>query len=446
MSRTHNRRCACDGRPMMQVTVERLSPVLIEFHVTVPVERVKASMKRALDNLARSAHIKGFRKGKAPQEVLQHLFGERIAADVSNRLVEDTLNAALKDKNIRPISSPQIEKPKPNPSEDFAYTARFEVTPDIEKVDYEGLEVKRTAYPVSEAMIDREIEKLRLRYANLVVPEPARPAQKQDVVTFDFVLEVGGKQVQDGRGVDTTAEVGSANLLPELSEAFEGKEAGASFDVALTFPEAYQRQEFRGMKGVFHITLKEIKQRVLPELDDEFAKDVGSYDTLDALRQDVRQKIEKANAERAENEVAEALVVELCKRNPVPVPPSLVDQQARMQENEILERARTQGNNVQSVSPDMRQRIRMDAEIKVRAGLLMAEIAKAQKLQITDDDIQKAYVELAEQTGQNVNKIKVQYRDPKQREMLIGMILEDKVLTIIEQAAKIEQVTGPEAE
>ena len=200
------------------------------------------------------------------------------------------------------------------------------------------------------------------------------------------------------------------------------------------------------MKGVFHITLKEIKQRVLPELDDEFAKDVGSYDTLDALRQDVRQKIEKANAERAENEVAEALVVELCKRNPVPVPPSLVDQQARMQENEILERARTQGNNVQSVSPDMRQRIRMDAEIKVRAGLLMAEIAKAQKLQITDDDIQKAYVELAEQTGQNVNKIKVQYRDPKQREMLIGMILEDKVLTIIEQAAKIEQVTGPEAE
>ncbi len=414
----------------MQVTVERLSPVLIEFHVTVPVERVKASMKRALDNLARSAHIKGFRKGKAPQEVLQHLFGERIAADVSNRLVEDTLNAALKDKNIRPISSP----------------ARFEVTPDIEKVDYEGLEVKRTAYPVSEAMIDREIEKLRLRYANLVVPEPARPAQKQDVVTFDFVLEVGGKQVQDGRGVDTTAEVGSANLLPELSEAFEGKEAGASFDVALTFPEAYQRQEFRGMKGVFHITLKEIKQRVLPELDDEFAKDVGSYDTLDALRQDVRQKIEKANAERAENEVAEALVVELCKRNPVPVPPSLVDQQARMQENEILERARTQGNNVQSVSPDMRQRIRMDAEIKVRAGLLMAEIAKAQKLQITDDDIQKAYVELAEQTGQNVNKIKVQYRDPKQREMLIGMILEDKVLTIIEQAAKIEQVTGPEAE
>jgi trigger factor len=430
----------------MQVTVERLSPVLVEFHVTVPVERVKASMKRAFDNLARSVHVKGFRKGKAPQQVLQHLYGDRVAVDVSTKLVEDSLSAALKDKNIRPISNPQIEKPKPNPAEDFAYVARFEVTPDIEKVEYEGLAVKRPVYPVADAMIDQEIEKLRVRHATLVAPDPARPVRKEDVVTFDFVLEVGGKSVPGGEGNDVTAEVGSANLLPELSEGFEGKEVGAVFDVALTFPENYQRQEFRGMKGGFHVTLKEIKERVLPVADDEFAKDVGTFDTLEALREDIRKKIEKSHAERVENEVAEALVVELCKKNPVPVPPSLVDQQARMQENEIIERARSQGNEVRSVSPDMRQRIRMDAEVKVRAGLLMAEIAKSQKIQITDEDIQKAYVELAEQTGQNVNKIKVQYRDPKQREMLIGMILEDKVLTIIEQAAKIEdEVAGSEA-
>jgi trigger factor len=431
----------------MQVTVEKLSPVLVEFHVTVPVERVKASMKRAYDNLARSAHIKGFRKGKAPQHVLQHLFGERVAADVSTKLVEDSLGSALKDKNIRPISNPQIEKPKPNPNEDFAYIARFEVTPDIEKVEYEGLEVKRQNYPVADAMVDQEVEKLRVRHATLVAPEPARAAKKEDTVTFDFTLEVGGKAIEGGEGTDVTAEIGSANLLPELSEAFEGKEAGATFDVPLTFPENYQRQEFRGQTGAFHVTLKEVKERVLPDLDDEFAKDLGSFDTLEALREDLKQKLEKEFSERMENEVAEALVVELCKKNPVPVPPSLVDQQSQMQENEILQRARAQGNAVKSLSPDMKQRIRADAEVKVRAGLLMAEIAKAKKVQVVDDDIQKAYVELAEQTGQNINKIKVQYRDPKQREMLIGMILEDKVLTIIEEAAKIEdEVKSPEAE
>ena len=431
----------------MQVTVEKLSPVLVEFHVTVPVDRVKASMNRAYDNLAKSAHIKGFRKGKAPRHVLKHLYGDRVAADVSTRLVEDTLNSALKEKNIRPISNPQIEKPKPNPAEDFAYTARFEVTPEIEKVEFEGLEVKRPTYPVSDAMIDHQIEELRLRHATLVVPEPARPAQKEDTVTFDFSMLVEGKSIEGGEGKDVTAEVGSANLLKELSDAFEGKEPGAEFDVEMTFSENHQREEFRGQKAVFHVTLKEIKQRVLPELDDEFAKDVGSFDTLEALREDVKGKLEKQYGERSENEVAEALVVELCKKNAVPVPPSLVDQQAQMQENDILQRARAQGNSVRSVSPDMKQRIRMDAELKVRAGLLMAEIAKSKKIQVTEDDVQKAYEELAEQTGQNINKIKVQYRDPKQREMLIGMILEDKVLTIIEEAAKIEdEVKSSEAE
>lgn len=422
----------------MQVTVEKLSPVLVEFHVTVPVEQVKVSMQRAYDNLARSAHIKGFRKGKAPRHVLQHLFGERVAADVSTKLVEDTLSSALRDKNIRPISNPQIEKPKPNPNEDFAYIARFEVTPDIEKVEYEGLEVKRPGYPVADVMIDQEIEKLRFNHATLVAPDPARPAKSGDVVTFDFTLEVGGSPIEGGEGTDVTAEIGSANLLPKLGEAFEGKEAGAVFDVTVEFPNNYQREEFRGESGTFHVTLKEVKQRVLPELDDEFAKDVGSFDTLEALRADIRGKLEKAFAERSENELAERLVVELCKKNPVPVPPSLVDQQARMQEREILDRARAQGNNVKSLSPDMKQRVRQDAEIKVRAGLLMAEIAKAQKIQVNDDDIQQAYAELAEQTGQNINKVKVQYREPKQRELLIGMILEDKVLTIIEKAAKIE--------
>ena len=427
----------------MQVTVEKLSPVLIEFQITVPADKVKESMRRAYENLARSAQIRGFRKGKAPRHVLQHLFGERVAVDVGNKLVEDTLQSALQDKNIRPISNPVVEKPKPSGDDDFVYKARFEVTPDIEKVDYEGLEVKRPTYPVVDQMIDSELEKLRMSHSTLVTPDPARAAQKGDVVTFDFVLQADGKPIEGGEGTDVTAEIGADNLLPELSAAFDGKESGASFEVDLKFPDNYQREALRGKQGHFDVTLKEIKARVLPALDDEFAKDVGSYDTLEAVRVDIRDKLEKAYKDRAENEVAEALVIELCKKNPVPVPPSLVDQQAQLQENEILQRARQQGNAVRSVSPDMKQRIRADAEMKVRAGLLMAEIAKTSKIQVVDDDIQKAYTELAEQTGQNVNKIKVQYREPKQREMLIGMILEDKVLTIIEEAAKIEDEPQP---
>ncbi|MCU0690359.1 MAG: trigger factor [Polyangiaceae bacterium] len=426
----------------MQVTVEKLSPVLIEFQVKVPAERVQSTMNRAYETLARSVQVKGFRKGKAPRHVLAHLYGERVAVDVANQLVEDTLNAALRDKQVRPISSPVVEKPKVSPTDDFTYRARFEVTPDIAKVDYEGIEVKRPNFPVAETVIDVEIEKLRQRHSTLVAPDPLRPARKGDVVTFDFAMQVDGKAVEGGRGHDVNAELGGASLLLGLSDAMEGNEPGAVVDVDVTFPENYLREEFRGKSGRFHLTLKEVKERVLPELDDEFAKDVGSFDTLEALRADVRARLQKAYKERADNEVAEALVIELCKKNPVPVPPSLVEQQAKFQQDEILQRARHQGNKVRTLSPDMRQRITADAEMKVRAGLLMAEIAKAQKILVNDDDMQKAYAELAEQTGQNINKIKVQYRDPKQREVLIGMILEDKVLDIIEAAARIEDELG----
>jgi trigger factor len=258
------------------------------------------------------------------------------------------------------------------------------------------------------------------------------------VVIFDFEMQVDGKAVEGGQGRDVNAELGSASLLLGLGDAMEGKEPGAVLDVDVIFPENYLREELRGKSGHFHLTLKDVKERVLPELDDEFAKDVGSFDTLEALRADVRARLQKAHKERADNQVAEALVIELCKKNPVPVPPSLVEQQAKIQENEILQQARQQGNNVRSLSLDVRRRIAADAEMKVRAGLLMAEIAKAQKILVNDDDVQMAYAELAEQTGQNINKIKVQYRDAKQREVLVGMIIQDKVLDIIEAAARIE--------
>ncbi len=429
----------------MQVTVENLSPVLVEFQVTVPAERVTQTIDRAYTSLAKSAQIKGFRKGKAPKQVLAHLFGDRVAADVADQLVEDTLSNALQEKKIQPVSNPVIEKPKPSAGEDFAYRARFEVTPSIDEVQYEGLELKRPVYPVDDKMIDAEIEKLRIAHSTLESPAAPRAAKLGDVVTMDFTIDVEGRQVVEASGTDVNAELGSSGFLPQLTEAIVDKEAGATFDVAMNFPENHAREDFRGKSGVFHVTLKTIKERRLPEVDDEFAKDLGKFETLAALKEDIQKRMERSMKERSENEVAEAIVAQLCNRNPIPVPPSLVQQQAKMQENEVLQQARRSGQNVRNLSNDMRQRIAVDAEMKVRAGLLMAEIAKRNKVTVTDEDVQKAYVELAEQTGKNVNKVKSQYQDPKQREFLFGMILEDKVLTIIENASKIEeQVVSPE--
>jgi trigger factor len=205
--------------------------------------------------------------------------------------------------------------------------------------------------------------------------------------------------------------------------------------VEVEFSERHQNPDLRGQKGVFHITLKSAKVRVYPEVDDELAKDAGS-ETMAELRDKLKAKIEKDLAQKASDTVAEQLVIELCKKNPIPVPPSLVDQQAQVTERELIQTARRQGQKVEP-NAELRARVRADAEMKVRAGLLMAEIAKAKAIVLTDEDIEKGYAELAEQTGKNVNKVKAEYRDPKKQEMLRGMILEDKILDVIESAAKI---------
>ena len=421
----------------MQVNVEKLSPVLMEFQVEVPAAQVKDEVDKAMTALQRTARVRGFRPGKAPRHVLAHLYGGRIYADVAQRLVDSTLSKALADKQVQPLSQPAIAPNELKPDDAFSYKARFEVRPDITQVKWEGFEVKRPKLTIEDAMIDAEIARLRREHSTVQAPEPERPAKQGDVARIAFSLEVEGKS-KDAGTQEIETEVGSGEVFKEIDDALVGMKPGDQKDVAITFSDRHANAELRGKPGVFHITLKDLKERILPEVDDEFAKDCGAYENLDALKASLREKIEKEHKQKATDTVAEQLVVELCKSNPIPVPPSLVDQQAQMTERELIGNARRQGQRL-DVNADLRQRIRVDAELKVRAGLLMAEIAKEKQIKITDADIDKGYEELAEQTGKNVAKIKAEYRDPKKREMLVGMILEDKILDLIENAAKVAE-------
>ena len=420
----------------MQVNVEKLSPVLMEFHVEVPAERVRTEVDKAYSALQRTARIRGYRPGKAPRNVLAHVYGGRIHADVAQRLVDTTLNQALAEKQIQPLSQPAIAPAELRPDEAFSYKARFEVRPEISEVNWEGFEVKKPSTTPTDEMIEAEISALRSQHATLQAPDPERPAKSGDVATITFSLEVGG-QVREPKDQEIETELGSGQLFKEIEEAITGMTPGQSKDVTLTFPAAHQNPDLRSKEGIFHLTLKDLRERIYPEVDDEFAKDCGE-ENLGALRESLRKKAEKELVQKANDAVGEQLVVELCKANPIPVPPSLVDQQAQLAERELQAMARRQGQRL-DLTPDLRGRVRLDAEMKVRAGLVMAEIARIKEVKVTEADIEKGYEELAEQTGKNVAKVKAEYRDPKKRELLIGMILEDKILDIIEAAAKVTE-------
>jgi len=423
----------------MQVNVQRLSPVLVEFDVEVAADRVKSEVEKAYTSVAKTARVSGFRPGRAPRKVLAHLYGPRIAADVAQRLVDETYPQAVSDQKLQPVTDPAIEPRKLEEDKPFLYKARVEVLPIIESVAYDGLEAKRPKVEVSEEQISERLDQLRRSHSTLEPPKTPRPAQKGDAVTIDFILSVGGSKVEDAGATDFQAELGAGTLIPEIEEALIGKSVGEQAEATVQMPDAHPHPKLAGKSAVFALTLKDLKERILPEADDEFAKDVGDFETLDALKKDISGTLEKHSKEQSDNQVAEQLVLELVKANPVPLPPSLVERQMRVTEQEILQRARSQGQKATGVGDELRSQIQQDSEVKVRAGLLMAEIAKKEGIQIGDAELEEGLKELAEQTGKNVAKLRVEYRDQRKREMLIGMILENKVLDIIEAKAKITE-------
>lgn len=422
----------------MQISANQLSPVLLELNVEIDADRVRAELDKAYSQISRGAKVRGFRPGKAPRKILKQMYGARVAQDVAQRLVDETYPEAVGEQKVQVVSQPAIESEQVQENGPFTYKARVEVLPKIENVTYEGFEVKRPAVDVEDEKIDEQLKLLQRANSTLEPAAADHSAEDGDVTTIDLTISVDGNEIEDARATNLDLELGSANLLPELQKALVGAKVPFEAKVDVDVPEASSHPQLRGKKAVFALTLRDLKSRVLPELDDEFAKDVGDFEDLAGLRTSVAEDLKKRLEEAADNAVAQALVAELVKANPVEVPPSLVQQQVRVTEQELLSQSQRQGSGNQ-LSAELRQRVQQDSEIKVRAGLLMAEIAKGQSIKVQDEDLEEGLKELAEQSGKSLPKLKAEYRDRQKREMLVGMILENKVLDIIEGAAQIEQ-------
>ncbi len=423
----------------MQVAAEKLSPVLLELAIEVEAGKVNEELAKAYSQLGKRAKIRGFRPGKAPRKVLAHLYGPRIQQDVAQRLVDQTYQDAIGQQKVQAVSQPRIEPSEVKDNQPFSYKARVEIVPEIESVNYDGFEVKRPSTKVTEEALNEQLEGLRRANSTLEPPKKKRGAKEGDMLTIDFEVLVDGEVVEGAGAKDFDVELGKNQLLPNIEQAVLEKKSGESATAEVAMGDAHPNLQLRGKTAQFKIEIKDLKERVLPDLDDEFAKDLGDFDGLAALREELSKDLEKRLIEQADNAVAEALVAKLVEANPIAIPPALVQQQNQLSEQEVLAQARARGQQVRGLPAELRESIQKDSETKVRAGLLMAEIAKKEALKIGDKEIEEGMTELAEQTGKNIAKIRAEYRDPKKREMLVGMILENKVLDIIQSKAKIEQ-------
>jgi trigger factor len=422
----------------MESQISEISPVLVQVSVEVPWLDVEKAMEGSYSQLGRTAKVKGFRPGKVPRSVLRQLFGSKVKQEVVSNLIEAHLGRAVQQHQLTVVSVPPLETvPTLVQGEPLAFTAKLEVRPKIDKVDIEGITLTRPAINVTDEQIGQELETLRQQHGELVAPSEPRPVQEGDVVTCDYTVSVEGVDRPDlaatGRPIDT-----AGGLLPELKTALLGHNVGDTVRVELTFPEA-QGGEFGGKPGVFEISVKEIKSKVLPELDDEFAKDL-EHGSLEELRQKTRERLEASARANSESELQEQLIEKLLEKNPIELPPSLVAQQEQAMLQEYVRMIRMTGQ-APNLGEDFMTETKDNAARRVRAALLLGAIATERNIRVESADLDKRLEEMAQRSGKHVAKLRAELQGER-RESLESQILEAKLLEyLLGQATITESAT-----
>jgi trigger factor len=414
----------------MLKNVESISATKKRIHIEVPGEAMEGEIQSSLNALRQKSRLPGFRPGKAPMGLIEKRYGKDVESQAVEKMVPEYYSRALEEAELTPVSAPVIEggmEYKRNGPLSFSVTV--EVMPEIKDLHYEGVKVTDLPREVSEEDMDKTLQKLRRERASY---EPSEePAGQGDMVVMDY--ETVGEE-EGSRGTDEVFEVGSGQLPPEFSENVTGKKKGETVEFDVAFPEEHPAEEPAGGTQRFRVTLKEVKNVRLPELDDEFAKDMD-FDDLAKLREHVRERLEKSKNEQVDNILKAEVLKKVIGAHEPEAPESLLKQEL----DHLVARARAQGRREDSEEA-LREELRPEAERQVRASLLLRVIGKKEGVEVAEEDVKNRVVELAMRlhlTPENVVKYYVS-RDGS-LEGLKDSIFEEKVLDILLKRAEVEQ-------
>ena len=415
---------------------------MFEVTVEVPWTRIEKDLNETFREIGKTARVRGFRPGKVPRNVVRQVYGPQVKAQVTGTLVEQGLMQAVQDHELHVVAQPEMEEaPKLQQGKPLTFTAKVEVRPKIDAVVTEGIEAWQRPLDVPNEEVDAEIERLRNQHAEIQVPDPMRPAQEGDLITIDYAVGVDGEEKTDLGAAGRQVELGDGQLLPALKEGLVGMQPDEIKEIEIAFEDDHPNPELKGKTAVFSVTAKQLHEKLLPEVDDEFAKDCGDYETLLELRLKIRDGLEEGEQRRIDAEVKEQLVTSLIDHNDIPVPPSMVQQQQQMMVYEMAQLMQMAGQ-AGVPSEDFFKGMEERARRRVQAGILLGSLARQEGIEVTESDLNAKFQEIAEQTGKHVAKVKADYQE-QQRESLESQLLEEKVMALLTERAHIQEGEPP---
>jgi trigger factor len=422
----------------MKSTIEDISTVKKKLHIQVSTDVIAQEMVKAVADVSKKAKIPGFRPGKAPKAVVERHYAAEIESEVVNKLISTSYLQALQEHSLSPVDMPSISNISPfDKAAPLNFTAVVEVRPKIELGTYDGVEVKEQEITVSDDEANQTIDRLREMYANLEVVE-GRPLEKNDTAVIDFEGFQDGKPIEGAKASDYLLDLGSNALIPGFEEQLEGMNKGETREIKVTFPADYTNKDLAGKDARFTVRLQEIKKKVLPELNDEFAKNIGEDKSLAELREGIRKDIEIRKRNEQASAQRETLLPTLVDAHTFDVPAGMVDR-------ELLSMARSHATRLARRGVDMktfdiakfREENQALAEKRVKGLLLLEEIAVKEKVDVSDQEVSSSLAAMARSSNQSVDAIKKYYESQEGGlENLRSSLIQEKTLGLLLSRAK----------
>lgn len=427
----------------MSLQVENLEHNMAKVTIEVEAAKLDDAIKQAFNKKKGQFNVPGFRKGKVPFQLIAKEYGVEIFyEDAANILIPDAYAEAMKDTDLEIVSRPEIDVTQLEKGKDFIFTATFALKPEVTLGDYKGIEVPKTRVTVKKDEIEEELKKVQEQNAREITIED-RAVKDGDILTIDYSGSVDGVKFEGGTAEDQTLVIGSGAFIPGFEEQLVGKNLNETADINVTFPEEYHAPDLAGKDAVFTVTVKAIKEKELPELDDEFAAEVSEFDTLEEYKADVKAKIKEQKAADGKRNQEDQAVEQAVKNAEYEIPQPMIETQTTQMVEDFAQRIQSQGISLEQyfqftglTAEKMMEDMRPQAIKRIETRLVLEAVAKAENIEITDEKIDEELAKMAESYNMEVEKLKEFMGENEKKQMKEDLAVQEAVTFLVENAVE----------
>jgi len=429
----------------MQVKIEDKSSVKKVLSFEIPKADITKELNIAYNELKKKADVKGFRKGKIPRKVLENRFSKDVHADLGPRLIQEAFIEAIKEHDLKIVGGPQMDPKELDPEAAYQFDITVEVKPELEDIDFEGIALEQTKYEIADGEIESQIYMIQKTMAKKETVTEERPVKENDYVLIDYEGFVNKEPFDKTPKIENfVMGIGQDAMPKEFSEKLAGAIPVQDLEIEVSYADDYKDENLKGLNVLYKVTLKEIQEEILPELNDELVKDLGKFETLDEVRTSIRENLEKGYTQRIKHELSEQIFLTLLEKNEFEVPEALIEGELNgiaMEAEQAYSANNTSLEEVGLSKDILRTQYRDVAEKQARRHLILDKIITQEKLELTDDELEKSFEEMALGMNAPVDAVKNYFNmDPKQLEYYKHTQLEKKVIDLIIEKGSVTEV------